>query len=67
MNLEQWMNDRGMRDHELAAQVPGLSRSQVSRIRRRISIPSPETAKKLSDLTGLPAEALIYVERVRAA
>ena len=67
MNLEQWMEANSLRDHELAARVEGLSRSQVSRIRRRVSIPSPETAKKLSEVTGLPAEALLYVERVRAA
>ena len=63
MNLEQWMASKGLRDGDLAERVPGLSRSQVSRIRRRKSIPSPETAKKLAEVTGLPAEALIFVER----
>jgi transcriptional regulator with XRE-family HTH domain len=63
MNLAEWMKANELRDHELAARVPGLSRSQVSRIRRRKSIPSPETAKKLAEITGLPAEALVFVDR----
>jgi transcriptional regulator with XRE-family HTH domain len=63
MNLQDWMTAKGLNDAKLAEQVPGLSRSQVSRIRRRKSIPSPETAKKLAELTGLPAEALVFVDR----
>lgn len=63
MNLQTWMLANEIKDAELAARVPGLSRSQVSRIRRRKSIPGPETAKKLAEVTGLSAEALVFVER----
>jgi transcriptional regulator with XRE-family HTH domain len=51
-------------DAEVAAKTDGrLSRSQVSRIRRRKSIPPPETAKVLAEITTLPAEVFVFVER----
>lgn len=63
MNLEQWMSVHAVKDAELASRIDGVSRSQISRIRRRKSIPSPETAKKIVAVTGLPLEALVFVER----
>lgn len=63
MNLEQWMKAKKINDAALASRVEGLSRSQVSRLRRRKSVPSPLTAKKLSEVTGIPLEALLFVER----
>lgn len=63
MNLQQWMDAHGLKDHQLAERVAGLSRSQVNRIRRRVSIPSPSTAKKIAEVTGIPPEALIFVDR----
>jgi transcriptional regulator with XRE-family HTH domain len=63
MTLQEWMKHKKLTDAALAAQVSGLSRSQVSRIRRRVSIPTPQTAKKLEEVTGIPAEAFVFAER----
>lgn len=63
MTLQEWMDLKGWKDADLAARLPGLSRSQVSRIRRRKSIPPPETAKRLEEVTGIPAERLAFEER----
>ena len=40
-----------MRDIQLAAEL-GVHRSQISRIRRGIQIPSVDTARKIIALTG---------------
>lgn len=64
MTLQEWMDLKGWKDADLAAHVEGLSRSQISRIRRRKSIPAPETAKKLEGLTGIPAERFVFAERL---
>lgn len=63
MTLQEWMDSHDLTDAQVAARVDGLSRSQVSRIRRRKSIPSPDTAKKLSELTKIPAEKFVFAER----
>lgn len=63
MDLQTWMKLKQMSDADLAAQIDGLSRSQVSRIRRRKSIPPPETALKLAEATGIPAEMFVFAER----
>lgn len=63
MTLQQWMDRKGLTDADVAAKVEGLSRSQVSRIRRGVSRPSPETALKLAKLTKIRPETLIYAER----
>lgn len=42
-------------DDEGAAALIGISRSQVSRIKRGINKPSPETAVRLEAVTGIPA------------
>lgn len=65
MTLQEWMDAKHLTDADVAAKVGGLSRSQVSRIRRRVSIPSPETALKLAKLTKIPAKEFIFAERVR--
>ena len=63
LTLQEWMDARELSDAQLAAQVEGLSRSQVSRIRRRVSIASPSTALKLERVTGIPAERFVFQER----
>ena len=45
--LQRWMNENGFDDNHVAAKV-GLSRVQVSRIRRGICGTSPATARKLA-------------------
>lgn len=67
MNLQEWMADRGFKDADVAERIEGLSRSQVSRIRRRWSIPPLQTARKLSVLTGIPVESFMVAERDRTA
>lgn len=57
------MDAKKFRDADVAERVEGLSRSQVSRIRRRKSIPPADTARKLSVLTGIPPEAFVLAER----
>lgn len=63
LTLQEWMDARDLTDAKLAAQVEGLSRSQVSRIRRRVSIASAATALKLEKITGIPAERFVFQER----
>lgn len=65
MDLQEWMKRKGYKDADVAALVDGLSRSQISRIRRRVSIPSPETALKLAELTRIPAKNFIFAERAQ--
>ena len=57
------MDAHKLSDADVAAKIDGLSRSQVSRIRRRVSRPSPETALKLAELTRIPAERFIFEDR----
>lgn len=61
--LETWMATNKLTDAALAARLEGLSRSQVCRIRRRKSIPTPQTAKKLEAITGIPAASFVMAER----
>lgn len=51
MTLQQWMSSNGKRDEDVAELV-GISRVQVSRIRRGLSHASSDTAKHLASLTG---------------
>lgn len=51
--LQQWMKDKGERDETLGPKV-GVSRVQMSRIRRSINGASKTTALKLEELTGIP-------------
>lgn len=50
--LQTWMNRNGWRDHHVAEKV-NVTRTQVSRIRRKKSGCSVETAKALAKLTGI--------------
>lgn len=61
--FEAWMKAKAYRDADVADRVEGLSRSQVSRIRRRKSIPPLQTARKLAVLTGIPVEEFVIADR----
>lgn len=64
MTLEEWMSKRSLKDADLEKRLNGaLSRSQISRIRRRKSIPSVEAAKLLEAATKIPAAKFLLVER----
>lgn len=52
--LKSWMLEAGETDESVADKT-GVSRVQISRIRRGLSRPSPELADKLSGLTSIPA------------
>lgn len=55
MKLHDWMEEQGLNDSQFAAKFPVVSRSQISRIRRGKSTPPPETARKLAEITKIPA------------
>jgi transcriptional regulator with XRE-family HTH domain len=59
MNLQLWMKATGYTDARLSAEV-GVSRVQISRIRRGICKASPETAMKLEQVTKIPAPRFIF-------
>lgn len=50
MTLAEYMTLRGLRDHEMA-NVLGLSREQISRIRRGVSKPSLDVALRIEEIT----------------
>jgi transcriptional regulator with XRE-family HTH domain len=63
MNLEDWMTLARVNDAELARRLGGkVTRSQISRIRRRKCRPSFETATNLEAVTKIPAGTLMAVE-----
>ena len=53
-DLATWMRAAGEDDDSLAEKL-GVSRVQVSRLRRKVCKPSPETAERLERLTHIPA------------
>lgn len=61
-DLAAWMNANGETDESLAPKL-GVSRVHVSRLRRRICNPSPDMAKRIEDLTAIPAIDLLLRER----
>lgn len=60
--LEIAMKSRGWKDEDLAREA-GISRVHASRLRRRKCLPSPELAKRLAEVTDIPAEQFIFEER----
>lgn len=60
--LADLMIKRSWTDEDLAHKL-GVSRVHASRLRRRICLPSRETAKRLAELTDIPAERFIFEER----
>jgi transcriptional regulator with XRE-family HTH domain len=59
--LKHWMARTGETDRTLSNKV-GVSRVQISRIRRSRSGVSPETAKRLEAVTEIPAVRFLYGE-----
>lgn len=57
--LQDWMARAGESDETLSRKL-GVSRVQVSRIRRGICRPSPSTAQKLEAVTDIPAADFIF-------
>lgn len=53
INLSEWMAQKGYGDEDVAPLV-GISRAQVSRIRRGVNGASGKTARKLEQVTGIP-------------
>lgn len=64
--LAKWMETAPETDESLAAKV-GVSRVQISRIRRDLSAPSPKLAEKLEGVTGVPAWDFLRPSQKRAA
>ena len=63
MKLREWMKSKGVNDAALAAQLGGaLSRSQINRIRQGKSRPSPNNARELERVTGIPAAKFVMGE-----
>lgn len=66
MTLEEWMHLKGLKDAELAAEINArfgdktISRSQISRLRRRKSPASRKTAEALAEVTKLPAAMFVF-------
>lgn len=57
--LGRWMKVYSETDETLSPKL-GVSRVQVSRLRRDCCKPSPRTAQRLEKLTGLPASTFIF-------
>ena len=64
--LETWMEANGVGDDAVATET-GVSRVQISRIRRGLSKPSPELALKLSSMTGIAAWDFVKPDEAAAA
>lgn len=58
-DLQEWMSRAGETDATMSQKL-GVSRVQVSRIRRGICKPSPTTAQKLEAITAIPAADFIF-------
>lgn len=58
------MTERAVKDEALAPKL-NVSRVHVSRLRRRICRPSLETAKRLEEITKIPAADFLMVELAR--
>lgn len=55
------MRDNGLTDAALAAKV-GVSQPTIWRIRNRKRRPNVEVARKIEEVTGIPAADLILVD-----
>jgi transcriptional regulator with XRE-family HTH domain len=62
--LKDWMAKADVKDEALAPKL-SVSRVHVSRLRRRKCRPSLETAKRLEEITEIPAADFLMVELAR--
>lgn len=60
-DLQRWMKRRKV-DDDYVAEKTGISRSQVSRIRRLESRPSQDSAERLAALTRIPWHRFMAVK-----
>lgn len=51
MTLAQYLSESDLTDAEFGAKV-GVSQSQISRLKRGVSFPSPATAVRIAQATG---------------
>lgn len=56
--LKDWMDAKDKKDADVAALV-GISRSQITRIRTGVSNPGRNTARKLEEVTKIPAARFV--------
>lgn len=61
MTLDQHMTDRKLTDAKLAEMV-GVTQPHIWRIRKKKARPSPDVAKRIEGVTGIPASDLIFVQ-----
>lgn len=65
--LAAWMEKEGLNDAQVSVRLGRvISRSQVSRIRRGISVSTPKVAQLLEGLTGIPAWEFVRPETDRS-
>lgn len=60
--LDEWMATNTVSDEALAERLK-ISRVHASRLRRRVCLPSKEVAKRLEDLTAIPAAQFVFEDR----
>lgn len=61
MTLDEHMREKGLSDAALAAKV-GVSQPVIWRIRNRKRRPKVEVAKRIEEVTGIPAADLVLAE-----
>lgn len=64
MTLDEYIRDKGVTEAELAGQV-GVTQPYIGRLRKRYRRASPEVAKKLEKVTGIPAETFAFAKTVK--
>ncbi|PIB94582.1 hypothetical protein CSW62_06570 [Caulobacter sp. FWC2] len=64
MTLDQHMTDHKLTDAKLAEMV-GVTQPHIWRIRKRKARPSPDVAKRIEGVTGIPASELVFVDVAR--
>lgn len=63
MTLDEHMRSKGLTDAELAAKV-GVSQPTIWRIRNRKRRPQVAVAKRIEEVTGIPAADLVLADLV---
>lgn len=63
MTLDEHMRSNGLTDAELAAKV-GVSQPTIWRIRNRKRRPQVDVAKRIAEVTGIPAAELVLADLV---
>ncbi|WP_158235395.1 helix-turn-helix transcriptional regulator [Caulobacter sp. FWC2] len=58
------MTDHKLTDAKLAEMV-GVTQPHIWRIRKRKARPSPDVAKRIEGVTGIPASELVFVDVAR--